>query len=162
MNTSKLADISEIVSSIAIVATLIYLTIQLQQNTEALHAGQRQITAATDIQYLYKEVDNPNLVFARTKSDLTDEEKIQVYSMLAIYLRMRELDWVQYQNGALDKSIWTTYQSTIIGTLSYSNNRAMWQKISPLLLDQRFVAHVNELIAGSPVTDQPIALTLFD
>ena len=45
MNTSKLADISEIVSSIAIVATLIYLTIQVQQNTEALHASQRQITA---------------------------------------------------------------------------------------------------------------------
>ena len=107
-------------------------------------------------------MDNPNLVFARTKSDLTDEEKIQVYSMLAIYLRMRELDWVQYQNGALDKSTWTTYQSTIIGTLSYSNNRAMWQKISPLLLDQEFVTHVNELIAGSPVTDQPNALKLFD
>ena len=42
MNTSKLADISEILSSLAILATLVYLTIQVQQNTEALQANQRQ------------------------------------------------------------------------------------------------------------------------
>ena len=162
MNTSKLADISEIVSSIAIVATLIYLTIQVQQNTEALQANQRQTAAAMDVQYLYKEVDNPSLVLARTKPELTDEEKIQVYSMLAAYLRMRELDWLQYKNGALDKSTWETYQQTMVGLLSNANNRVLWQKVSPMLMDQRFVAHVNGLIADSSVTDQPDALTLFD
>jgi hypothetical protein len=38
MNTSKLADFSEIISSIAIVITLIFLTIQMKQNTQAIHA----------------------------------------------------------------------------------------------------------------------------
>ena len=115
-----------------------------------------------DVQYLYKEVDNPNLVLARTKPDLTDEEKIQVYSMLAAYLRMRELDWLQYQNGALDQATWETYQKTMIGLLSYANNRVLWQKVSPMLMNQRFVAHINELIADFSVTGQPDALTLFE
>ena len=154
--------IVEMLGVTAVIASLIYVGKQLNQNTEALQANQRQSTAAMDLQYLYKEVDNPSLVLGRTKPDLTEEEKIQVYSMLAIYLRMRELDWVQYQNGALDKSTWETYQNTMIGVLSYANNRVLWQKVSPMLMDQRFVTHVNGLIADSSVTHQPDALTLFD
>jgi len=42
MDRSKLADLSEIVSSIAIVITLIFLTVEVRQNTNALHAQSRQ------------------------------------------------------------------------------------------------------------------------
>jgi len=36
MDRSKLADLSEIVSSVAIVVTLIYLTVEVRQNTDAV------------------------------------------------------------------------------------------------------------------------------
>ena len=41
MNTSKLANISEIVSSIAIAVTLVFLTIQVNQNTQSTQAATR-------------------------------------------------------------------------------------------------------------------------
>ena len=57
MNRSKISDYSEIVSSIAIVATLIYLTVEIGQNTTAmrtqtaqsiLDAGQAELMAFID------------------------------------------------------------------------------------------------------------------
>lgn len=61
MNLTKLSAVTEIVSSIAIVITLIYLTVQTQQNTEALHANSRQATIAADIEFLTTLMDNPEI-----------------------------------------------------------------------------------------------------
>jgi len=51
MNTSRLADISEIMSSIAIVITLIFLTVQMHQNTRAIEATARQGASDSDAQH---------------------------------------------------------------------------------------------------------------
>lgn len=162
MNTSKLADLSEIVSSVAIVATLIYLTIQVQQNTEAMQAGQRQATAALDVQYLLKFTDNPSVILARTKSELTNEEAVQLTYSTFAYLRMRELDWIQYNNGVLDKATWVSYQNTLKLILSSPNTRQLWQKFGPAIVNPDFAKQVNELIEDLPVTNQLYLLSAFD
>ena len=153
--------IVEIIGVTVVVASLIYVGKQLQLNVESLQANQRQTTTAMDLQSLYKSIDNPSRVLARYKPELTDEEKIQVFYSLVAYLRVRELDWIQYQNGVLDKTTWTTYQLSIKIVLSSPNNKIVWQNCS-LLLDPAFVAHINELIADIPTTERPLALTIFD
>ena len=130
----------------------------------------RRYIASIEYTWIFSSSVKSDLVLANTRFGLFASWYKYCLSLAAVIYRWPACNasvfcctWmVRYINVALDKSTWTTYQSTIIGTLSYSNNRAMWQKISPLLLDQEFVTHVNELIAGSPVTDQPNALKLFD
>ena len=51
--------IAELVSSIAILATLAYLAIQTQQNTQALQASVRQSMLTEDRELLYKQMDYP-------------------------------------------------------------------------------------------------------
>ena len=153
--------IGEIIGVIVVIASLLYVGRQLQQNVEALQASQRQTTLSSDLQYLLKIVDNPNLAILRTKTELTDEEKIQLYYMLSSYLRMRELDWIQYQKGALDETTWTAYQSTIKSIFSTPNARTVWQNISQFAMDG-FVAHVNGLIADEPVNERIQPLRAFD
>ena len=153
--------IGEIIGVIVVIASLLYVGRQLQQNVEALQASQRQTTMSSDIQYLLKIVEIPNLALLRTKAELTDEEKIQLYYMLSSYLRMRELDWIQYQKGALDETTWAAYQSTIKSIFSTPNARAVWQNISQFAMDS-FVAHVNSLIADEPVNERIQPLRAFD
>ncbi len=52
MNWTKLSAISEILSSVAILVTLIYLAIQTQQNADATQADTRQAILAADQQFL--------------------------------------------------------------------------------------------------------------
>lgn len=79
MDRSKLADLSEIVSSIAIVITLIYLTVEISQNTSALQAQSQQAVleaAQTDMYYL---ADNPDIALTVTKAgSLTSQEQIKL------------------------------------------------------------------------------------
>ena len=72
MNTSKVADIAEIVSSIAILITLIFLVIQMQQNTAAIQGNTRTATFTADFENLHKSVDHPEIILNYTKPELTD------------------------------------------------------------------------------------------
>ncbi len=77
MDRSKLADLSEIVSSIAIVVTLVYLTVEIRQNTNALYAESRQSVLTAAQTELFALVENPNLIVSVAKDDpLTEEEQV--------------------------------------------------------------------------------------
>ena len=149
MNVTKLAAISEIISSVAILVTLIFLTVEMQQNTKVLQANGRQETLTHDLQYLDQVINNPNLILSRDKSELTVEEAIQMEFHLLSFLRMREFDWLQYKEGAIDEITWANYSRIIPQIIdSTQRTREIWQRTASGF-DQSFVAEVNELITHS-------------
>ncbi len=77
MDRSKLADLSEIFSSIAIVVTLIYLTVEIDQNTDAIHAQSREAVMAGSLMELAAVRDNPNIIKNIIKTQpLTADEQV--------------------------------------------------------------------------------------
>jgi hypothetical protein len=154
MNTSKLADIAEITSSIAILVTLVFLVVQMQQNTEAIQANGLQAALAQELEWVYKMVENPRLGTARTGTELTVEEQLQVGYHLAAYMRMREHDWLQYQKGTLDAETWAAYSRPIAITLTTQRARDWWRDASPFLFDPSFVSEVKELLAENQANEQ--------
>ncbi len=162
MNTSKLADIAEITSSIAILVTLVFLVVQMQQNTEAIQANGLQAALAQEIEWVYKMVDNPRLVTGRSETGMTDEEKLQVGYHLAAYFRMREHDWLQYQKGTLDADTWLAYSRAIPVTISNPQARDWWRDASPILFDPSFVDEVNKLLANTQIYEEAAQALFFD
>jgi hypothetical protein len=144
MNWTKLSAIAEILSSVAIVVTLIYLSIHTQQNTEALQASSRDSVLEADLQHLYRIVEDPTLWSLYSKEDLSEDERIRLFHFLAAFVRIRERDWLQYQSGALDEAAWQTFQEPLLSTLSNINTRSWWDNTSiRLAFDPGFVANVN-------------------
>jgi hypothetical protein len=162
MNTSKLADIAEITSSIAILVTLVFLVVQMQQNTEAIQASSRQAILSEDVQLLNRLSDNTNLVFNRSKPQLSDEEKVQLHYYYITFFRMWEHQWLQYQNGVLDNVTWENYRNAIGTQLSYDRSRTWWERGAEVQFDLKFVAYVNNYIADIPITNQIAALAYID
>jgi hypothetical protein len=162
MNTSKLADIAEITSSIAILVTLVFLVVQMQQNSAALQADGRQELLVGEYEYLFRLADNPSFQLNWYESELTDEQKLQVHFMLTAFLRNREIAWLQYQNGILDDATWESYQSPIAIVLASHQARNWWRGGSESLFEPSFVANVNEMIVDVPVLDRHPALAWFD
>jgi hypothetical protein len=88
MNWAKLSGIAEILSSIAVLVTLVYLTIQIRQNTEALQANSRDAALENSTNALYLQVNEPELVLSRTKPHLSDTERVKLSAFNFALLEM--------------------------------------------------------------------------
>jgi hypothetical protein len=153
MKLKKLSSLAELVSAIAIVVTLGYLAIETNQNTAAVQAGVRQAMLANDLELIRMLVDYPVIITGRSgDADLSDEELVRIHGNILAVVRIRESQWLQYQNGALDERTWRTYQSAIPTVLSTEFMRSWWRNRTSLgQFDEGFVAHVDKLLDENPV-----------
>jgi hypothetical protein len=155
MNRSKLADLSEIVSSVAIVVTLVYLTIEIRQNTNALEAQTRQSVLASAHGELNNLVDNPDFGMALASAEplVSPEDHIRMNAWFAIVFRSREFAWLQYEDGSIDEAQWSTELAVIRSVFDSSLARLWWANAGRGAFGEDFVAFVDDLIAESPATD---------
>lgn len=136
----------------AILITLGYLALEMRQNTTAIQATVRQAMVTDDREILTLQIENPILFTGRFgESDLTDEEAVQLVSFLIIVIRVRENQWLQYQNGVIDERTWIAYRSALTSVLSTEFVRAWWRTRSARNeFDPAFVELVDELFTETP------------
>ena len=163
MNWTKASAIAEILSSIAILVTLAYLTVEIHQNTATLQATSRQAVLEAEVTHLGHVIADPRLWLNQLNPNMTDAEKVQLSAYLISLMRNLEFSWFQYQSGALDATTWEAYEGIIAGTLSYSESRKWWGFYdSTSAFDPNFTAHVNQLIQGEPIFERLEDLQAFD
>jgi hypothetical protein len=153
MNWTKASAVAEIVSSVAILVTLIYLTVQTQQNTAAIQANGRQTSLAVEQQLLNSQMENPAMWAAMHNAEYTDEQKVYFNSWLVAFFANRQADWANYRIGTLDKPAWLRMEASIRQVFKTPLFRVWWHNFSASM-DPAFVARVNEIIAESPASPE--------
>jgi len=163
MNWTKTSAIAEILSSVAILVTLVYLAVEIQQNAEATRADTRQAILDSDQQFLQLFVDSPELNLLWYKPELSDQEKVRLSYFLLTHMRMRESNWFQYESGTLDERTWRSYRASIVAMLSAPRTRAWWEALGvDGIFDLDFVSVVDNLIADEPLIDRSRHVAVFD
>ena len=164
MNWTKVSAAAEIISSLAILITLLYLVVEIGQNTTSLQANARQEILDQDADFLMSRVNNPKLARLPDKPDLTDDEIQQLANHTLVFVRMRENAWLQYKSGALDEATWASYRRAIPNVLHNQRMRTWWQRavVDREVLDPGFIAMVNELLSNEPLRETSGDLDLFD
>ncbi len=166
MNLTRLSAIAEIVSSIAILVTLVYLAIETKQNTEAVQSSVRQEALNTNFPILLSVLDRPELDAFYYKTSLTDEEKVLLSVFLTMIIETRQTLWLQYQAGMLDKVAWTATLAPIGNTLSAPQTRKWWSNVSrgpnSFGYDEGFVSQIDEFLSDIPLRGRSDHLTAFD
>jgi len=109
VKVEKISAVAEIISSVAIVITLIYLTVETRQNTDALLAMSQQAALDADLSWLSTQIEYPELMGQVDDPNLSQEDWARTQAYLVQYLRIREFAWFQYQNGILDEPTWQSY-----------------------------------------------------
>lgn len=149
---SGISVAAEIISSVAIVVTLIYLSIQTQQNTEALLATTRNQIIDSDTAITQSLIDNPTIELSFYQKDpINDIERVKMENWLTALVRTREYQWLQYKNNLLDEQTWNTFLSAITVILSYPRTRAWWDAVSREYFDDDFVLEINNYLKKYPV-----------
>jgi hypothetical protein len=164
MNWTKASAVGEILSSIAILITLVYLGIEIQQSAEATRADTRQSMLASDQQFLQTIIDSPELHLLWYKPQLNDEEKVRLSYFLTTHFRMRESNWLQYRSGILDEDTWESYRQSIFAISSSPRTRRWWTEfaVSRELFNADFQVLVTEMLKDAPIFTTSPHITAFD
>lgn len=153
INWTKWSSIAEIVSSVAIVATLIYLTIQTEQNSDAIIASSRNTVLESDLQLLGGVLAYPDIDVAFEKPKLTRDEMGRLANWLIGMARSREHQWFQFRDGLLDEQLWEAYLTGLTLNISYPRTRAWWNLVAYDYFDDDFVNVVNRRLAEVPILE---------
>lgn len=151
MKLDKLSAMAELVSSVAIVITLVYLAVQTQQTNIAQIASSREATMMADVTMLAAALENPEINVNMEKDTVTELEHEQMELFLAAFLRIREFAWFQYKNDILDEVTWQSYLAPAGRVLSTTQGRLLWA-LHSTELDPEFVAQVNQLLSSEKVS----------
>ncbi len=152
----QMSYIAEILGVIAVIASLIYVGIQLRQNTESIEAASRQAALNEETNFLTQAIDHPEILLSRTKPEQTDEELVQHFVSLIFYFRNRENDWAQYQRGVMDEATWERYKLSLSQILQWERSRNWWVNYGARNFDADFVALVNGVHEKTPVNQGQI------
>jgi len=155
MSLSDLASISEIVGSVAILVTLIFLVFQMRQNTRAVEASASQDAAEAESNALGQLVNYPEVVISLTKDEPTDIEVVRLFAYLSLLLRAHEQYWRQYQLGVIDDVTLARYEAALVVQLSFPSSRNWWT-VSQARFDRGYSSRVNGLLRDAPIQTENV------
>ena len=118
MKLDRIHQVSEIVASIAIVASLIFVGIQVSQNTNALKLNAATTNAANWQSLLIARASDRDVIKSFIESleapegtALPEVEEVRLGHFLTADLKSAELNYLQWLDGNLSDELWQTNRS---------------------------------------------------
>ena len=137
MNWDALGAIAEFVGAIAVIATLIYLAIQIRQNTRSMDENRKvelsrnyQQLAELRTSMLSSVAESAELASIYVKvskmepgslSGLTEEEIIRLKYRETVNLTVNEVTLYQYENGLIDQRAYESSRKV------FRRRKALWK-----------------------------------
>lgn len=154
MTLDQWSNLAEIVSSLAVVATLLYLSIQIRQSNALAREQTREHMNEGGTSEVGAWISDPSLFEAFTKPEISQHEKIKLHAWLTMSLRHREYEWYAWKDGVIDSDQGQVYREIIPIVLGVERSRAWWSVNREAGFDPEFVSMVDELLQDCPlITD---------
>ncbi len=168
MTIAELGSLGELLAAIATIVTLIYLALQLRQNTAALRTASRQAIVAgmRDHGRLALEPGAESFLSATLAYPEITPEEYRYYSM-----RMHDLllffqgAHALYEAGTLEEETYQAYLDFVAASFSTPGGARFWQDIKDIYTARMVVAlddriargNLRDLTALRPQTESPTA-----
>ena len=150
MTISELGSIGELVAAVAVLATLVYLSLQVRQGNLLAKSQARQRMVEQAQSELFAQISDPSITFAVVKEGpLSEEEQARLSLFLTAFMRQREWEWFQFQDGTIDREVYKSYHDVIGIFLGTERTRKWWHSIGRLAFDAKFVDDVDHLLEST-------------
>lgn len=153
MALHDLSDLGQFISSVAVIVSLVYLAIQVRQNTSSIRTETfaRALERVSSIQSVLFE--NGGLARLQAQgvldpSKLTCEERLQLTWWLMEAFGAFEFMFHQAKSGALPDEVWNRWSATVAWWVSFPGVQAWWQA-RPIPFTGSFTSFVDTLIRDS-------------
>lgn len=152
-NLQEWSAIAEILSSIAVLATLAFFVVEIRQTNDAVRANTYQGMAAMTVAFNAQFFENPEVsrFIAKTASEdyeLSADEAIRLRAMISASYRMANNIWFQYEVGTITRSqMESLLYPSVLNFKRRGRMRLEWEQgADRMLLDPNLVEYLNKKI----------------
>ena len=150
MSIQDLGSIGELVAAIATIGTLVYLAIQIRQNTKTVRTSTYQAVldssrSDTELILAHPHLERIYRLGRRDPNELTDDERPVFRMLLGQLLLNYEIMFLQHRHGVLDEDLWRGRQEGLRALLFQPGVRQWWTGSAPLL-QRYFATEFRELV----------------
>jgi hypothetical protein len=134
MNWEAISAIAELFGAVGVIITVIYLAIQIRQNTSSVQAATEQTLMSQEIEVFALTAAHAE-VYQRGLIDLASLSKAErVVFDHVMYAQMSQFysGWVQYKGKFIEGSVWKAYENSAMLTMSDSGFRQAWEEVSQI------------------------------
>jgi len=154
MNWEAFGAIANLLAEVGVIATLIYLAIQIRQNTKAVRSSSIQNLVQSFSTTAQAAVENeyiiPLLLKANAGSEaLTQEERARVHFWFIMTFRRFEGVYLQRDLGIVDAEVIDGFERSHIAILA-SKSAQQWWTDSKEIFNSGFVSYLEELLKKGP------------
>ena len=134
LTMQDLGAVGELVGAIAVVATLIYLSIQLRQTAASVRSSVAAVGSGVMTQVWQLAIDKPELADMLQRGnqgaqDLSDNEFFRYHIFLGTVLRGFEQYFILHELGALSDDQWAGWKLPLSQILQEPGVRQVWELI---------------------------------
>ena len=133
MNWDAVGALSELVGAVAVVATLIYLSKQIRQNTLTNQNAALQTISSQYADWLARIIDSDDVariyrIGLSEAEKLNDEERIRFGMLLTHLCRASDAQYHQYLSNALPEELWISTRTSITHIFKKPGGLVWWNK----------------------------------
>ena len=149
MSIADLGSLGEFVSSLAVLLTLIFLTLQMRQNTKAVKASTAAEMTSQWLTQANSAATSSALDAAFNRVEESGSAMVEggrpVFYFTAALLKTTEFAHYQWKAGNLDEPLWKTHEPAMEGVVATPHFGEIWALQKGWYTDE-FQAYVSSLI----------------
>ena len=154
----SLANLGEIIGAIAVVVSLIYLAVQVRQNTQAQRTENfsRALDRVAAMQASLSQDSDAAVVFAKGVADpsaLSPTERIQFTWAMYELFGAFEFMFLASNTDAIPEEVWQRWSAAVAWWLTFPGIQTWW-KVRPIPFTESFTGYVEGLLANNPTADE--------
>jgi len=152
MNWEAINAVGEIVGATAVVATLIYVAVQVRHGTRETQAGSVQAAYALDHEFLLTIGADPITsqlwaTYLSTPETLSDDQLLQGAYLMTSLIRRLENMYLQKNLGSLSEEGWTSRQALFIGIARSAGYSAFLGSPPATFTSEEFRKYMSQLVS---------------
>jgi len=154
IDLQALANLGEVIGAAAVIASLLYLAVQVRQGTRAQRTENyaRMLERISSIQSRLSQDGALSRIFAvgvRDTSELTPIERIRFTWALYESFDAFEFIFLTYHSKEMNAEVWRRWSRTIAWWLSYPGVQSWWES-RPVQFTASFTAYVETILRDNP------------
>ena len=157
MTLNELGSLGEFISGLAVVATLIYLALQIRHNTRAVRSSMHQDMVGSTARIAQSVSDSPDVGRIVLKADedydnLTKEEFIRFEAYAERVFGNFESVFYSYRNSMIEQDLWESWEASYLADISRNAMRRFWHEDRPMHL-RDYMDFIDQFYRKNPASD---------
>jgi len=148
LSLTDLSQIAEIIGAVAIIASLVFVGMQIRQNTSAIQSSAAQSVHQNFSAWYFSAQSDPVLLAVSTKGlqdygSLTDTEKAQFIAMFMAFCSNTQDAFYKWREGSLAPELWKSWELVSMNFFSTQGGAAFWDERGYMFADA-FQSYVTD------------------